>query len=89
MEFPPLRALFMISTKGIPPLKEQGRWSAEMLNFVAQCLTLDYKTRPTSDALLSHPFCSNGKVGTYREMAVVVQKSKVLKAEAEALPDDY
>merc|ERR1711991_495199 len=87
MEYPPLRALFMISTKGIPPLTDPDRWSANMADFVSQCLLLDLKLRPTSTKLLSHPFLQS--VGTYQDMAVLVQKAKVLKAEQEELPDDW
>jgi len=56
MEFPPLRALFLITTKGIPPLKEQHKWSPEFQNFVAQCLTKEVDDRPDAATLLKHPF---------------------------------
>jgi len=56
MEFPPLRALFLITTKGIPPLKEQSKWSPEFQNFVAQCLTKEVDDRPDAATLLKHPF---------------------------------
>jgi len=36
MDHPPLRALFLITTKGIPPLKEANKWSAEMQDFLAK-----------------------------------------------------
>uniref|UniRef100_A0A6B2L609 Protein kinase domain-containing protein n=1 Tax=Arcella intermedia TaxID=1963864 RepID=A0A6B2L609_9EUKA len=56
MEFPPLRALFMISTKGIPPLKQQQYWSDEMVDFLNKCIIIDPSTRPRGDELLGHPF---------------------------------
>lgn len=36
MDHPPLRALFLITTKGIPPLKEANKWSPEMQDFLAK-----------------------------------------------------
>jgi serine/threonine protein kinase len=30
MESPPLRALFLITTKGIPPLADGAKWSADL-----------------------------------------------------------
>lgn len=87
MEFPPLRALFLISTKGIPPLAEPDRWSADMNDFINKCLTLEMKTRPTSDALLSHPFLSHA--GSHADMAKLVARARELRALSEQLPDDY
>jgi len=56
MEYPPLRALFLITTKGIPPLKEQAHWSADFHSFFSQCLDVNTDTRPDADTLLQHPF---------------------------------
>lgn len=56
MDFPPLRALFLITTKGIPGLKNPERWTPEFKDFVAQCLEKDAENRPTADQLLMHPF---------------------------------
>jgi len=56
MEFPPLRALFLITTKGIPALKEPENWSSEFKDFVSQCLIKDPNLRPSAEALLQHSF---------------------------------
>lgn len=56
MEYPPLRALFLITTKGIPPLKEPNKWSPEFLDFYAKCLEKDADKRPDANELLRHPF---------------------------------
>jgi len=56
MEFPPLRALFLITTKGIPPLQDQGRWSSNLLDFYGKCLEKDVEKRPSAAQLLEHPF---------------------------------
>eukprot|EP00727_Mastigamoeba_balamuthi_P012042 m51a1_g7460 putative p21-activated protein kinase (489) ;mRNA; r:146844-149083 len=56
MEFPPLRALFLITTKGIPPLKEPQRWSPEFHDFYNKCVEIKVELRPDAAALLQHPF---------------------------------
>eukprot|EP01133_Synstelium_polycarpum_P013342 gene13342-15693_t len=56
MDFPPLRALFLITTKGIPPLKEQTKWTKDFHDFFAKCLDINNQTRPDASALLKHPF---------------------------------
>jgi serine/threonine protein kinase len=56
MEFPPLRALFLITTQGIPPLKEADKWSPEMRDFLSKCLTKEVSERPDASTLLKHPF---------------------------------
>ncbi len=72
MEYPPLRALFLITTKGIPPLKDQNKWSREFHDFLQKCLDVkvqvdtslfvllyayfSQQTRPEAAELLRHPF---------------------------------
>eukprot|EP01111_Echinosteliopsis_oligospora_P000746 TRINITY_DN1087_c0_g2_i3.p1 TRINITY_DN1087_c0_g2~~TRINITY_DN1087_c0_g2_i3.p1 ORF type:complete len:490 (+),score=171.89 TRINITY_DN1087_c0_g2_i3:318-1787(+) len=41
MEYPPLRALFLITTKGIPPLKDQSKWSRDFHDFFQKCLDVN------------------------------------------------
>ena len=56
MEFPPLRALFLITTKGIPPLKEESKFSPEFISFFQKCIDVKVETRPDANTLLEHPF---------------------------------
>jgi len=56
MEFPPLRALFLITTKGIPPLEAEGKYSRELVNFYSRCLEKEVEKRPTAEELLQEPF---------------------------------
>jgi uncharacterized protein YcgI (DUF1989 family) len=56
MEFPPLRALFLITTKGIPPLKKQDKWSPDLQDFLSRCLEKESSDRPTAEELLAHPW---------------------------------
>jgi len=55
MDHPPLRALFLITTKGIPPLAQPGLWSTNFKDFISQCIN-DEENRPNSQELLKHPF---------------------------------
>jgi len=55
MDYPPLRALFLITTKGIPPLKDD-KWSADMRDFLSKCLELEPELRSSALDLLKHPF---------------------------------
>jgi len=66
IELTPLRALFMITTRGIPPLKEPQLWSAEFKHFLAQCLQTSPSERPSATALLNHQFLQ--KAGSSSEL---------------------
>jgi len=74
MEFPPLRALFLISTKGIPPLKEPHKWSNEFNEFFNLCIEKDVEKRPTADQLLKHPFLKHACEP--KDFAQVVKQSR-------------
>jgi len=50
------KALFKISTVGVPPLKDKKKWSADMYTFHSLCLQLDPSKRPAAIELLQHPF---------------------------------
>jgi serine/threonine protein kinase len=51
----PMRALFLIPRNPAPKLKSK-KWSKKFHSFVDQCLIKDYHTRPSTEALLKHPF---------------------------------
>jgi serine/threonine protein kinase len=52
----PMRAIFMISAKPAPTLKEPEKWSSEMQDFVSKCLMKDSELRASSAELLKHPW---------------------------------
>lgn len=52
----PLRALFLISTQGIPDVKNPTHWSANFTNILDVCLTTNPVLRPTASNLLKHAF---------------------------------
>jgi len=56
LDVPPLRAMFLITTEGIPPLKEKHKYSPELVHFYNECLEQDVEKRATSHQLLQHPF---------------------------------
>jgi len=56
LEFPPLRALFLIATQGTPTLKNPEIWSYNFKHFLAEALNVDTAKRATAEDLLQHPF---------------------------------
>jgi len=77
MEFPPLRALFLITTKGIPGLKESSKWSPDLHDFLAKCLNKEPDHRPDALTLLKHPFLA--RVSSRSEMHNIIVEAKTHK----------
>jgi len=76
MEFPPLRSLFLISTRGIPELKELDKWSPEFKDFVKLCLRTDPEERPNAETLLKHEFIKKGKKRGREKLIEIAVKSR-------------
>jgi len=74
MEAPPLRALFLIVSKGRPEFKNADLMSPEFKDFVTKCTIADVEERPTSTELLKHPFFK--QVTTISALAPLVERSK-------------
>src|SRR3954469_6369221 len=81
MEYPPLRALFLITTKGIPDLKETEAWSPEFKDFLRQCIIKEPAQRPEGKALLAHPFLKKACPGS--QLVPAIKAAKKAKAEAD------
>jgi len=77
MDYPPLRALFHITTQGIPDLKETDKWSSEFTDFIKCCLKQNPKDRPKSVDLLTHPFLN--KACPSEELVMLAKQAKKLK----------
>jgi len=77
MEHPPLRALFLITTKGIPGLKSPDAWSPEFRQFVSLSLELEPNNRPDATQLLAHAFLKNPAPPA--ELALVIKRAKQSK----------
>lgn len=56
VELPPMKALYMIVSVGIPEISNKEERSAEFLDFLRLCLNVDPDLRPSADELLKHPF---------------------------------
>jgi len=77
MEHPPLRALFLITTKGIPGLKSPEAWSADFRQFVTLSLELEPNNRPDATQLLKHTFLQ--KTADPSELSNVIKRAKQSK----------
>jgi len=79
MEQAPYRALFLISTKGIPPLDETKRtYSYELKDFLSKTLTINAKDRSTATDLLDHVYMKNAcPNSTIIELIQIVEKIKL------------
>eukprot|EP00903_Cladosiphon_okamuranus_P011367 g10715.t1 len=52
----PMRAIFMIPSKPSPTLSEPAKWSLEFNDFIGRCLEKKPDERPSSRAILRHPW---------------------------------
>jgi len=84
MDFPPLRALFLITTKGIPPLKETTRWTPEFKDFVAKCLDKEPESRPDANDMLKHPFLRRASPPS--KLNELIKESRMAKERTSSVP---
>jgi len=87
MEFPPLRALFLITTKGIPGLSKPEQWSSDFHDFVSRCLEKEVDDRPTSEELLKHRFIKSACDGP--ELAKIMDIARHHREESMKLPQIF
>eukprot|EP01105_Mastigella_eilhardi_P026448 TRINITY_DN767_c0_g1_i1.p1 TRINITY_DN767_c0_g1~~TRINITY_DN767_c0_g1_i1.p1 ORF type:complete len:532 (+),score=148.28 TRINITY_DN767_c0_g1_i1:123-1598(+) len=71
LELPPLRALFLITTKGIPPLKQPDRFSQDFHAVFHKCLETNVELRPEAPSLLQSAFVK--KAGDAASLVPVIQ----------------
>jgi len=55
----PMRALFLIVTRGIPEISNKSERSPEFIDFLNKCLEKEVAKRPSAAQLLEHPFLKN------------------------------
>ncbi|KAI8369233.1 kinase-like domain-containing protein [Radiomyces spectabilis] len=84
VEYPPLRALFLIASNGLPPLREPDRWSDDLKNFLQQCTAENPAERPDAATLLKHPFLRS--VGTAEDIIELIEETRL--AELSMQDDD-
>lgn len=83
MEYPPLRALFLITTKGIPDLRRPEKWSPVFKDFLSQCLEKDPERRLSATGMLQHAFLSTACSGADLVQAVEqARKAQALASSA-------
>lgn len=101
MEFPPLRALFLITTKGmlagryrklisflgIPGLSNPSQWSNTLQEFISMTLEVEVERRPAANTLLEHPFIQ--KVCDPKEITDLIRRAKESKEDTNELLNDY
>lgn len=78
MDKDPIKALFLIVSKGRPPFKKVGT-SSLFAEFVELCTKMDPEERPTATQLLQHPFlrqtCPLSEIQTLVQRAIEYKES--------------
>jgi len=77
LEHPPLRAMFLITTRGIPGLSNPDEWSENFISFIDSCLKVDPNERPDAKDLLLHPLFK--QLAPKIEIFELIQRAKVMK----------
>lgn len=77
VEYPPLRALFLIVSNGLPPLQEPDKWSDSFKDFLTQFTITNPQERPDAESLLKHPFLRS--VGTTEDMIELIENTRRLE----------
>lgn len=52
----PIRAMFLIATRGPPKLRKESEWSTDFRDFLAKSTTIDPAERWSASEMLKHPF---------------------------------
>ncbi|ELP92705.1 serine/threonine protein kinase, putative [Entamoeba invadens IP1] len=86
MDFPPMRALFLITTKGIPPMKNRDKLEPSFVTFVEECLVINPQQRKTSFEMIKSPFLEIK--GSKAEMAELIKAIAALPSPADDMLDD-
>nr|XP_027195669.1 serine/threonine-protein kinase PAK 1-like [Dermatophagoides pteronyssinus] len=55
----PIKALYLIASKGKPEIKNRDQHSSELNDFLDRCLEIDVDKRWSANDLLEHPFLKN------------------------------
>jgi hypothetical protein len=74
VDLPPLRAYFMITTKGRPDYENPERMSAELRDFIERCTEMNPDDRPDAVTLLQHPFLR--RAAQQRDLIPLIERAK-------------
>jgi serine/threonine protein kinase len=72
----PAKALLMIPTKPVPPLRTADKWSKELKHFMSLCLQKDANLRPQAIELLQHPFLHCTCTASEFKEAILTKRKK-------------
>jgi len=88
LEYPPLRALFLIATNGSPTLKQPEKWSTAFRSFLSRSLEVNASTRATAEDLLKHQFIKTAC--SHSELSSLIKKAhKKTNKRTSVLDPDY
>jgi len=76
LDLPPARAILLIMTKGLPPIKEPGKWTDKLKDFCARSLAQSPDRRATTAELLPHPFVQSPCTANEFAALLAVVKAK-------------
>jgi len=79
--FPPIRAMYLISTRGTPGLQSPNAWSVDFRGFMQLCLQISPTARSAADELLQHRFLIGA--GAPRDMIGLLQQAQETRKFAE------
>lgn len=88
MEQSAIRALYLIATKGRPPLQFPDRMSPEYISFIEDCTHKEPSRRPSCSQLLSHPFIKKASKARPADLSYYVQLAKTAKESGFSFNDD-
>jgi len=86
LDYPPLRALFLIATHGSPSLKQPEKWSSTFQDFLNACLEVEANNRLNCLDLLEHAFIK--KACPLRNLTPVIVKAKEIAEEEDFSSDE-
>jgi p21-activated kinase 1 len=81
VEYPPMRALFLIVSQGIPEISNKESRSPLFLDFLSRCLVPDPERRATAGELLKHPFLNTACESKFITPLLVLAKDLSQKEE--------
>jgi len=87
IEYPPLRALFLIATNDPPQPAEPERWSNTFLSFLSACLATKPSERHSAEQLLDHAFLRN--LAPQRELSILFTKALEMNESTRLLEQKY
>ncbi|CAG5129880.1 unnamed protein product [Candidula unifasciata] len=77
----PIKAIYRITTKGKPDIKDEHKLSPELRDFLDRCLEVDVTHRASASQLLDHPFLEKAE-----PLTTLIQTARVYTMFPDSLP---